>query len=73
MLAASDLDGPVPGRSIRGSSGLFGFMPITEQAGVADELIRRQRPREMVAAEVERLIALMRRVTRTKMGAPSRD
>jgi len=49
---------------IKGSGGLFGFMPITQQAVVVEEVIQCGRSIEAIHAEIAQLIGLLERVRR---------
>jgi HPt (histidine-containing phosphotransfer) domain-containing protein len=49
---------------LKGSGGLFGFMPITEQAALVEAAIRAGRPLQAIAERVEELVHLMQRVER---------
>ncbi|MCL4198483.1 MAG: response regulator [Phycisphaerales bacterium] len=61
-LAARDLEALADlVHQIKGSGGLFGFMPLTRQAEAAEEVILRGRSIEIIRGEVEALIAMLQR------------
>ncbi|HRQ75862.1 MAG TPA: ATP-binding protein [Phycisphaerales bacterium] len=51
---------------LKGSGGLFGFMPITEQAAIVEDMIQRRRPIHVIAAEVRELTQLLKRVSKRR-------
>ena len=45
---------------LKGTGGLYGFMPITERAASAEQRIRENDPLERIAADVEDLVGIIR-------------
>ena len=72
MLEQEDLDRLAEViHQLKGSGGLFGFMPITTQAAAAEEVVLRRMPIERISAEVKVLIALMDRVAKHEPCMPT--
>ena len=47
---------------LKGTGGLYGFMPISESAARAEQAVRRSDTLASVAREVDELISIIRRV-----------
>ena len=47
---------------LKGTAGLYGFMPITDQAALAEQHLKESNKLDAIAADVESLVDLMRRV-----------
>jgi PAS domain S-box-containing protein len=62
-LASADISGLAEKvHNLKGTGGMYGFMPITAAAGKASDLIERESPVQAIVDGVNALIAILRRV-----------